>query len=80
MNTNLIHNILNIVGLIVGSILFYDWTALGVSPETAASWGSDEAREQNARALAVSLQRWSAIPTTVSSMLALPEPPSEEGL
>ena len=37
MNTNLIHNILNIVGLIVGSILFYDWTALGVSPETAAS-------------------------------------------
>ena len=46
----------------------------------AASWGSDEAREQNARALAVSLQRWSAIPTTVSSMLALPEPPSEEGL
>jgi hypothetical protein len=46
----------------------------------AASWGSDEAREQNARALAVSLQRWSAIPTTVSSMLALPEPPSEDGL
>ena len=46
----------------------------------AASWGSDEAREQNARALAVGLQRWSAVQTTVATMLALPEPPSEDGL
>lgn len=37
MNTNFFHNILNFVGLIIGSILFYDWTALGISPETAAS-------------------------------------------
>lgn len=37
MNTNLFHNILNFVGLIVGSILFFDWASLGVSPEAAAS-------------------------------------------
>ena len=37
MNTNFFHNILNFVGLIIGTILFYDWTALGISPETAAS-------------------------------------------
>lgn len=37
MNTNLLHNILNVLGLLVGAILLYDWTALGVSPETAAS-------------------------------------------
>lgn len=41
MNTNLIHNILNFIGLIVGGLLTYDWTLLGISPEGAAilaSW------------------------------------------
>lgn len=35
-NTNLIHNVLNIVGLIIGLFLVYDFTALGFSPQTAA--------------------------------------------
>lgn len=37
MNTNLIHNILNVVGLIVGALITYDWTILGLPPSTAAT-------------------------------------------
>jgi hypothetical protein len=37
MNTNAIHNILNFIGLIVGALIAYDWTALGLSPGTAAT-------------------------------------------
>jgi hypothetical protein len=33
MNVNMIHNILNFFGLIVGSLLVFDWTGLGLSPE-----------------------------------------------
>ena len=40
MNSNAFHNILNFIGLIVGSIMFYDWTALGIGPETAAAISS----------------------------------------
>ena len=36
MNTNMIHNLLNIVGLIVGALITYDRTILGVSLGTAA--------------------------------------------
>jgi len=36
MNANAIHNILNFVGLIIGALLTYDWTMLGMSAETAA--------------------------------------------
>lgn len=36
MNTNAIHNILNIIGLIVGSLIAFDWASLGLAPETAA--------------------------------------------
>lgn len=36
MNTNLIHNILNLIGLIVGSLMLYDWTQLGFTAEQAA--------------------------------------------
>lgn len=36
LNTNLIHNILNFVGLIVGALITYDWTQLGLSAEQAA--------------------------------------------
>jgi hypothetical protein len=36
MNTNMVHNILNLPGLIVASLILYDWTALGLSPSTAA--------------------------------------------
>jgi hypothetical protein len=37
MNTNAIHNILNFVGLIVGALIVYDWTMLGLSPSAAAT-------------------------------------------
>ena len=36
MNTNAIHNILNILGLIIGALLVYDWNAI-FSPTVAAS-------------------------------------------
>lgn len=37
MNTNLFHNLLNVIGLIVGAILLVDWAGLGFSPEMAAT-------------------------------------------
>lgn len=40
MNANAIHNILNLIGLIVGSLLMFDWASLGLAPETAAMVGS----------------------------------------
>ena len=46
----------------------------------AASWRSDEARAQNARALAVGLQRWTIEAPTPANLLAAPELPSDEGL
>ena len=33
---NAIHNILNLVGLIVGSLITFDWAGLGLAPEVAA--------------------------------------------
>lgn len=36
MNTNAIHNILNLIGLVVGGLITFNWTSLGLSPETAA--------------------------------------------
>ncbi len=37
MNANAFHNILNILGLIVGSLIAFDWASLGLAPETAAT-------------------------------------------
>lgn len=34
-NTNLVHNILNLIGLILGALLTVDWTGLGLSDSTA---------------------------------------------
>jgi hypothetical protein len=36
MNSNMLHNILNVVGLIVGALITYDWQSLGLDPVTAA--------------------------------------------
>lgn len=36
MNANMIHNILNFVGLIIGALITFDWTQLGFSAESAA--------------------------------------------
>lgn len=46
----------------------------------ALSWGSDEAAAQNARVLAVGLQRWTLDAPTPAALLAGPQPPSDEGL
>lgn len=40
MNANAIHNILNILGLIVGSLIAFDWASLGLQPQTAAAVAS----------------------------------------
>jgi hypothetical protein len=37
MNTNAIHNVLNLVGLIIGSLITFDWAGLGLDPATAAA-------------------------------------------
>lgn len=36
LNANAIHNILNLIGLIVGVLVTYDFTQLGLTAETAA--------------------------------------------
>lgn len=36
MNTNLIHNILNLIGLLVAALVGFDWAGLGLPPETVA--------------------------------------------
>lgn len=36
MNFNAIHNILNLVGLVIGALITFDWASLGLAPETAA--------------------------------------------
>jgi hypothetical protein len=36
MNTNAIHNILNLIGLIIGALITFDWTTLGFTAEQAA--------------------------------------------
>jgi hypothetical protein len=49
----------------------------------ALSWDSDAAKEQNAKALKINLQRWTAIPVTRANLLAPPTEaplPSEEAL
>lgn len=36
MNSNAVHNVLNLIGLLVGALITYDWTSLGLSAEMAA--------------------------------------------
>ena len=36
MNSNLFHNLLNVVGLVVGTLIAFDWATLGLDPVTAA--------------------------------------------
>ncbi len=36
MNANAIHNILNLVGLLVASLITFDWTTIGLSASSAA--------------------------------------------
>lgn len=36
MNTNAIHNVLNLIGLIIGALITFDWASVGLSAEAAA--------------------------------------------
>lgn len=36
MNANFIHNLLNVLGLIIGALITFDWTTLGFTAEQAA--------------------------------------------
>jgi hypothetical protein len=36
MNTNMIHNMLNLFGLVIGALITFDWTQLGLTAEQAA--------------------------------------------
>lgn len=36
MNFNALHNILNLLGVIVASLLSFDWAGLGLDPATVA--------------------------------------------
>ena len=40
MNANAFHNILNFLGLLVGSLIAFDWASLGLSPEISATIAS----------------------------------------
>lgn len=40
MNTNALHNILNLLGLVIGSLIAFDWAGLGLSPSVAAAIAS----------------------------------------
>lgn len=40
MNTNALHNILNLLGLVIGSLIAFDWAGLGLSPSIAAAIAS----------------------------------------
>jgi hypothetical protein len=46
----------------------------------AASWDSEEAQEQNVRALTIGLQRWTVAAPNAAALLSAPELPSDEGL
>jgi hypothetical protein len=37
MNANMIHNILNLIGLVIGALIAFDWTTLGLDAGTAAT-------------------------------------------
>jgi hypothetical protein len=40
VNTNALHNILNLLGLVIGSLIAFDWAGLGLSPSIAAAIAS----------------------------------------
>lgn len=37
MNANAAHNVLNLIGLIIGALIAFDWSQLGMDPATAAT-------------------------------------------
>lgn len=35
MNTNMLHNVMNLIGLVIGALLTFDWQSLGFTAEQA---------------------------------------------
>jgi len=57
MNTNMLHNILNLIGVLVGALISFDWTSLGFSASTAAAVGGGVLLLQSGIKLAINVLR-----------------------
>ncbi|WP_275790582.1 hypothetical protein [Pararhizobium gei] len=57
MNSNLFHNILNLVAGIIGVLILTDWTALGFSTTTAAQIAAGTLIAQNVIKLTINVTR-----------------------
>lgn len=57
INTNLIHNILNIISLIVGVLVTVDWTTMGLDPSRAAAVAGGVLIAQNVIKLVINITR-----------------------
>lgn len=72
MNSNFIHNIINIIGLIVGALITVDWTGLGLDPTTAAKVAGGVLLLSNLIKVTMNLTRDGA------SGLTKPQPPVDQ--
>lgn len=57
VNTNLIHNVLNVVSLIVGVLVTIDWTTMGLDPKAAAAVAGGVLIAQNVIKLGINITR-----------------------
>lgn len=57
MNTNLIHNILNVLGVVVASLIAFDWTTFGFDPAVAAQIAGGVLLLQNVIKLGINVTR-----------------------
>ena len=57
MNTNLIHNILNLVSAMIGALILTDWTAFGFDAATAAKIAAFVLLAQNVVKLGINVTR-----------------------
>jgi len=69
MNSNLFHNLLNLLGLLIGVLATYNWASLGLSASTTAEIVSFVLVAQNVVKLAVNISRDGV------AGLAKPQPP-----
>lgn len=72
MNSNFIHNVINVVGLIVGALITVDWTGLGLDPVTAAKVAAGVLFISNLIKVTMNLTRDGA------SGLTKPQPPVDQ--
>lgn len=56
-NTNALHNILNLIGLVVGALLTFDWAGLGLSAPVAAAIASGVLLADKVIKLAINITR-----------------------